>query len=115
MSDTTQTISSLSYAVRQQYIPDYIRGAQAPRLYDAYAQEGAIPREYVKGSSVNVNFLSELPPATSVIPEDSDVVATSLVDAQTAMGWSSRWNLLRYTEKLLTQAYTKYGAEAYFA
>jgi len=115
MSDTTQTISSLSYAVRQQYIPDYIRGAQAPRLYDAYAQDGAIPKEYVKGSSVNVNFLSELPPATSVIPEDSDVVATSLVDAQATMGWSSRWNLLRYTEKLMTQEYTKYGAEAYYA
>ncbi|RPI95502.1 MAG: N4-gp56 family major capsid protein [Chloroflexi bacterium] len=115
MSDTTQTISSLSYAVRQQYIPDYIRGAQAPRLYDAYAENGAIPKEYVKGSTINVNFLSELPPATTAIPEDSDVQATSLVDAQASMGWSSRWNLLRYTEKLMTQSYTKYGAEAYYA
>src|SRR5512146_2183009 len=100
MADSTQTIASLSYAVRSQYIPDYIRGAQAPRLYDIFAQNGAIPREYVKGSTINVNFLAELPPSTDTIPEDSDVSATSLVDAQTYMTWSSRWNLMRFSEKL---------------
>jgi N4-gp56 family major capsid protein len=119
---TVQTVaaasggSALSNAVRTRYLEDYIRGAQYMRLYDQLASPvGQDMSRLAKGSSVTLNFLSDMTPGTSAIPETVDITPQALTDATTTVTPTSRAEALQGSELLLLQAYTNYGSERFEA
>jgi len=112
----TQSGSSvaLSNSVRTQFIENYLEGAMVERLYDQIAAPIGQPMEQLKrGSSVQVDFLSDMTPGTSAISEVTDITPQALRDATASPTPTSRGEGLQASEKLLIQAYTDYGAKMY--
>ena len=107
-----QTTANLSNAIRTKYGNVYIEAAMFNRVYDMFA--APVGREGVEddaflGNSVQVNFLSDMPPGTSTISEISDVVPSTLRDATATISPTSRWGALSWAEALDLKAYTNYG------
>jgi N4-gp56 family major capsid protein len=107
-----QTTTNLSNASRIMYAADYLRGAQMMRLYDQLAapvSEQGVESSARMGTSVRVNFLSDMTPGTTTISQTSDVVPQTLVDAYADITPTSRWGALQWAEALDVYAYTDYG------
>lgn len=119
---TVQTVSAasgaeaLSNSVRTRYLNEYWRAASMQRLYDQLAMPiGKDMSRLARGSSVQVNFLSDMNPGTSAISETVDITPQSLNDQTASLTPTSRAEALQGSELLLLQAYTNYGAERYQA
>ena len=103
---------ALSNSIRTQYVENYLEGAMAERLYDQIAMPiGANMAELKRGSSVQVEFLSDMGLATSAISEVTDITPTSLVDAVASITPTSRANALQVSEKLEIEVFTDYNAK----
>lgn len=111
---TVQTTSNLSNALRAQYLEDYVQGAKMVRLYDQLAYPvGKDMATLTEGSSVVVNFVSDLAPATSAISETTDLTPATVRDGTASITPTSRANAIQCSEKLLNQSYTPYGQERF--
>lgn len=108
------TTSTLSNSIRTQFVSDYVMGALLARIYDQLAAPVGQPlSELVKGSSVQLNFLSDLAPATSAISQLVDITPVTFRDATTTITPTSRANAVQDSELLLIQAYTDYAARKF--
>jgi len=117
---TVQTTSNLSNSITAVYKEKYLEGARQLKLYDQvaipYTDLGADGKDMaalMRGSSINVPFLSDMTPGTSAIPETADVTAQTLTDATKSVTWSSRYGALQWSQQLTIEAYTDYTARAY--
>ena len=118
---TVQTVSStavggqnLPNSVRTQYIEEYMEGAEMVRLYDQLAAPvGKDMGNLARGSSVQVDVLSDMEPGTTAISEVSDITPQALRDATLSITPTSRGEALQCSELLLNMAYTDYGAKQY--
>jgi N4-gp56 family major capsid protein len=103
---------ALTNSIRTQYIENYLEGAMPERLYDQLASPVGAPMEQLKrGSSVQVEFLSDMSPGTSAISEVTDISAQTLVDAVASITPTSRGEALQASERLMIQAFTDYNAK----
>lgn len=103
---------ALSNSVRTQYIENYIEALMLERLYDQISKPVGQPMSQLKrGSSVQVEFLSDMTPGSSAISEVSDVTPQTLVDAVASVTPTSRGEALQASEKLLIEAFTDYHAQ----
>lgn len=110
----TQVGSSvaLSNSVRTQYIENYLDGAIPERLYDQLASPvGKNMEELQRGSSVQVEFLSDMQPGTTAISEIADITPQTLVDATASITPTSRGEALQASEKLMLTVFTDYNAK----
>jgi len=118
MASLIQTVSStavggqnLPNSVRTQYIENYIEAAEMARIYDQIAAPiGRDMSNLARGSSVQVDALSDMQPGTSAISEVSDIAMQALRDATLSITPTSRGEGIQCSELLLNQAYTDYGA-----
>jgi len=118
---TIQTVTSalsggqnLPNSVRTQYIEDYLEAAEMARVYDQLAAPiGRDMSTLARGSSVQVEFLSDMTPGTTAISEVADITPQALRDATASVTPTSRAEAVQCSEKLLIQAYTDYGAATY--
>src|SRR3989304_4758811 len=118
MASLIQTVSStavggqnLPNSVRTQYIENYIEAAEMARIYDQIAAPiGKDMSNLARGSSVQVDALSDMPPGTSASSEVSDIAMQALRDATLSITPTSRGEGIQCSELLLNQAYTDYGA-----
>src|SRR3990170_375736 len=118
MASLIQTVSStavggqnLPNSVRTQYIENYIEAAEMARIYDQIAAPiGKDMSNLARGSSVQVDALSDMQPGTSAISEVSDIAMQALRDATLSITPTSRGEGIQCSELLLNQAYTDYGA-----
>ena len=110
-----ETTTSLSGALRTRYLADYRRAALMVRLYDQFSTpfSADLDQPLAQGSSVTMNFLSDLAPATSVISELADLTPAQVREANTTVSPTSRANAIQVAEKLLARAYTNYGMERF--
>jgi len=111
---TNQTTSNLSNSIRTQYIEDYLEAAMAERVYDQIAMPvGKDMAQLKRGSSVQVDFLSDMEPGITAISETTDVTPQTLLDATASITPTSRGEAMQASELLLIQAYTNYGSQMY--
>lgn len=70
-----QTTSNLTNSIRTQYAAAYLTQVYAGRLYDQMAMPfpGITPQDAIRGSSVQVQYLSSMTPGTAAISQVSDV------------------------------------------
>ena len=109
-----QTTSNLSNSIRVQYIEDYLEAAMAERVYDQIALPvGKDMAELKRGSSVQVDFLSDMSPGVTAISETTDITPQTLRDATASITPTSRGEALQASELLMIQAYTNYGKKMY--
>ena len=103
---------ALSNSIRTQYVENYLEGAMAERLYDQIAAPiGKNMQELKRGSSVQVEFLSDMPVATAAISEVTDITPTYLVDAVASVTPTSRGAALQASQELQIKAFTDYEAK----
>ena len=108
--------SALSNAVRTRYLADYIDAAMMARLYDQLAAPvGEDMSRLAQGSSVTLNFISDMDPGTTTISETVDITPQTLGDGTTTLTPVSRAEALQSSELLLLESYTPYGAERFRA
>jgi N4-gp56 family major capsid protein len=110
-----QITSNLTNARFTKYIPDYIRAAMFSRVYDALATVPEDNADLYRSSSIVMNFLSDLEPGTTEVPENTDVSPVAFRDATTTITTTSRWNAIEASEKLMNQAGTNYAQERFEA
>lgn len=109
-----QITGNLSNSRWAKYLPDYIRAAMFYRVYDALAKPvGADMANLYRGSSIVLNFLSDLEPGTAAIPENIDVTPVSFRDATATITPTSRYNAIQVSELLMNSASTNYAQERY--
>jgi hypothetical protein len=110
-----QTTSNLSDSIREQYDEAYYGAARVGRLYDQLAMPvpGLSMQEAVRGSKVNVPFLSSMAPGTDTISQTADVTPTILDDTTSDITPTSRYGALQWSELVDIQAYTNVGAERF--
>lgn len=109
-----QTTSNLTNARWAKYLPDYIRAAMFARVYDVLSKPVAKDMSNMyEGSSVVLNFLSDLEPSTSTIPESTDVTPVAFRDATATITPTSRWNAIQVSEVLMNSAGTNYAQERF--
>ncbi len=107
---------ALTNAVRTRYINDYIDAALMVRLYDQFAEPiGQDMDRLAEGSSVTLNYISDMNPGVTAIPETVDITPQALSDGVTTVTPTSRAEALQSSELLLLQSYTPYGAERFKA
>ena len=110
-----QTTSNLSNSIRTQYVAKYMDAAYGARFYEQLA----IPvpdisvEDAIKGSSVQVNFLSSMAPATAAISQTADLTPQVLADATASITPTSRADALQWAEAVDIQAYTDYGEKRF--
>jgi N4-gp56 family major capsid protein len=108
-----QITSNLTNARFTKYIPDYIRAAMFSRVYDALASAPANNADLYRSSSIVMNFLSDLEPGVTEIPENTDVSPVSFRDSTSTITPTSRYNAIEVSEKLMNQAGTNYAQERF--
>jgi len=109
-SDGTGTATALSNSIRTQYQNVYLEAAMMERLYDQIATPYSDNAEMIKGSSIQVQFLSDMEPGVTAISEVSDINPQTLRDATATLTPTSRAEAIQSSELLLIQAFTNYGA-----
>jgi N4-gp56 family major capsid protein len=109
-SDSSGAAVALSNSIRTQYQEAYLEAAMFERLYDQLAKPFPNNAEAIRGSSVQVEFLSDMEPGTSAISEVADINPQTLRDATASLTPTSRGEALQSSELLLIQAFTDYGA-----
>jgi len=118
---TIQTVTSslsggqnLPNSVRTQYVEEYLEAAEMVRVYDQLAAPiGKDMSNLARGSSVQVEFESDMLPGTTAISEVADITPQALRDANASITPTSRGEALQCSEKLLNMAFTDYGASMY--
>ncbi len=109
-----QITSNLTNARWLKYVPDYIKAAMFNRVYDILAKPvGANMADLYRGSSITLNFLSDLEPAVTVIPENTDVSPVGFRDATAVITPTSRYNAIQVSELLMNSAGTNYAQERF--
>jgi N4-gp56 family major capsid protein len=108
-----QITSNLTNARFTKYLPDYIRAAMFNRVYDILAKVPEDNADLYRSSSIVLNFLSDLEPGTTEIPENTDVTPVGFRDATATITPTSRWNAIEVSEKLMNQAGTNYAQERF--
>lgn len=110
---TVQTTSNLTNSIRTQYVADYLSAAYGQRLYDQIAMPipGLSMDEAIRGSSVQVDYLSGMTPGVTAISQVADVTPQILYDATASVTPTSRGEALQWSENLDIQVYTDYAAE----
>lgn len=111
--NAVQVTSNLTNARFTKYLPDYIRAAMFNRVYDALSTVPEDNANLYRSSSIVLNFLSDLEPGTTEIPEDQDVSPVGFRDATATITPTSRWNAIEASEKLMNQAGTNYAQERF--
>jgi len=107
---------ALSNAVRTRYLADYVAAAQLQRVYDQIAYPvGEDMSRLARGSSVTINFISDMNPGVTAISETVDITPQALTDGTTTVTPVSRAEALQSSELILLQSYTPYGKERYEA
>ena len=107
---------ALTNAVRTRYLAEYLKAAQMERLYDQLAVPiGKDMSRLSEGSSVTLNFISDMNPGVTNISETVDITPQTLSDATTTVTPVSRAEALQSSELLLLQSFTDYGAERFRA
>ena len=109
-----QTTSNLTNARWAKYLPEYLKAAMFSRVYDAFGKP--VPgnmSDLYRHSSIVMNFLSDLEPATATIPEDQDVSPVSFRDATVTITPTSRYNAIQVSELLMNSAGTNYASERF--
>jgi hypothetical protein len=108
---TIQTTSNLTNSIRTQYVADYYDKAFGQRLYDQLAIPipGISPQDAIRGSSVQVDYLSSMTPGTSTISQVADLTPQILYDATASATPTSRAEALQWSENLDIQVYTDYA------
>ena len=109
-SATGGTTVALSNSIRTQYQEVYLEAAMYERLYDQIAQPFPNNAEMIRGSSIQVEFLSDMDPGVTAISEVNDINPQTLRDATASLTPTSRGEALQASELLLIQAFTDYGA-----
>ncbi len=110
------TSSGPANSIRTLYAADYMEAAGYARRYDQLAVPMArygVERAARLGNTFQVNFLQDIPPGTSVIPEDADVTPSTIGDATATLSPTSRWVALQWSEHLDLDVYTNLSAERY--
>lgn len=111
---TIETTSTLTNAIKAQYVAEYVGMAMANRLYDQLAvAAGKDMANLAKGSSVNWNFLASLPISTATISESIDVTPRTAQDGTVSLTTTSRRDAIKWSEALDLHAYTDYGASRF--
>ena len=96
------TSNSLTNALRTQYEAAYRMGVDPVRLYDQLALPyGKDMSMLTKGSSVQINYMSDLVPTTQTISETVDLTPVAFDDATHAITPTSRANAIKVSEKML--------------
>jgi N4-gp56 family major capsid protein len=108
-----QITSNLTNARFTKYLPDYIRAAMFNRVYDILAKVPEDNADLYRSSSIVLNFLSDLEPGTTEIPENTDVTPVGFRDATATITPTSRWNAIEVSEKLMNQTGTNYAQERF--
>lgn len=109
-----QISSNLSNARWAKYLPDYKRAAMFQRVYDILSKPvGANMADLYRGSSIVLNFLSDLEPTTAPIPETTDVTPVAFRDATVSITPTSRYNAIQVSELLMNSASTNYAKERF--
>lgn len=108
------TTSTLSNSVRTQYTSDYKLGAMGARLYDQMAMWpiGKPMTELMKGSSVQINFLGDLPLGTTAISQLADITPVTFRDATASITPTSRANAVQDSELLEIENFLNYSGPA---
>jgi N4-gp56 family major capsid protein len=84
------------------------------RVYDALSKPVAgNMSDLYRGSSIVMNFLSDLTPATAALPENTDVTPVSFRDATVSITPTSRYNAIQVSELLMNSASTNYAQERF--
>lgn len=118
---TIQTVSSsavggqnLPNSVRTQYVENYMEAAEEERIYDQLAAPiGKDMSNLARGTSVQVDALSDMQPGTTAISEVADISPQALRDASTSVTPTSRAEAIQCSELIFNTAYTDYGAKQY--
>lgn len=109
-----QITSNLTNARWAKYLPEYIRAAKFARVYDALSKPvGADMANLYRSSSIVLNFLSDLEPGVSAIPENADVSPVSFRDATASITPTSRYNAIEVSELLMNSSGTNYAQERF--
>lgn len=108
-----QTTANLVNARFVKYLPDYLRAAMFYRVYDVLAKPIPGNADMYKSSSIVLNFLSDLEPGTTPIPETHDVTPMAFRDATTTITPTSRWGAIEASELLMNQSGTNYAQERF--
>jgi hypothetical protein len=109
-----QITTNLTNGRWAKYLPDYIRAAMFYRVYDALSKPvGADMSNLYRGSSIVLNFLSDLEPGVTAIPENVDVTPVSFRDATASITPTSRYNAIQVSELLMNSASTNYAQERF--
>ncbi len=109
-----QITSNLTNARWAKYLPEYLKAAMFSRVYDALGKP--VPgnmSDLYRHSSIVMNFLSDLEPATVTIPENTDVSPVSFRDATVSITPTSRYNAIQVSELLMNSAGTNYASERF--
>jgi hypothetical protein len=112
---TIQQTTNLTNSIRVQYVADYLGSAMVQRLYDQLAVPvpGMSMEQAIRGSSVQVPFLSGMQPSTSVISQTADLTPQILRDAVASITPTSRADVLQWSEAVDIQTYTDYGQKRF--
>ena len=108
---TAGTAQALTNSIRTQYVEEYLDAAMTERVYDQIAQPFPDNSEMFRGSSIQVEFLSDMAPGVTAISEVADVTPQALRDSTASLTPTSRGEVLQASELLLIQAFTNYGAK----
>lgn len=109
-----QLTSNLTNARWAKYLPAYIRAGKFARVYDVLSKPvGADMANLYRSSSIVLNFLSDLEPATVTIPENADVTPVSFRDATASITPTSRYNAIEVSELLMNSSGTNYAEERF--
>lgn len=90
------------------------------RTYDIYAKPidknlGLVMKAIMQGSSVQVDFASDMTPEVTAISQVADINPQTLRDATASITPTSRGGALQWSENLDIQVYTDYGAHRHAA
>ena len=117
---TVQTTANLSGALLALvYKKKYELGAQRAVVYDQFAvdytslgADGKSMDELMRGTAVDIPFLSEMSPGVTAISQTADVTPQSLTDAHSSVTHTSRGEALQWSQQLDIETYTDYTAKA---
>lgn len=108
-----QITTNLTNARWAKYLPSYIRAGMFNRVYDIFSKPFGNVADLYRSSSIVLNFLSDLEPAVTAIPQDDDVSPVSFRDATVSITPTSRYNAIEVSEVLMNSSGTNYAEERF--
>lgn len=106
--------TNLSNSVRTRYSATYLEAAQFSRLYDQFSapiSKVGVENAARLGTTVQVEFLSDMLPGTTAISTTADINPQTLRDATASITPTSRGEALELAEVLDLNVFTNYGEE----